>query len=110
MITMLDPAHYFYHDLPIEEQQRWTRLLLRSPQESNYTPISYTAYLYHPVTYLYCEKDNALPLETQKMMAEKVKNQAVHVDEESCVAGHSPFLSMPGRVLEAVESMTDSVK
>ena len=110
MIAMLDPAHYFYHDLPIEEQQRWTSLLNKSPRESNYTPISHAAYLYHPVTYLYCEKDNALPLEIQKMMAEKVKKQGVHVDEESCVAGHSSFLSMPGRVSEVVESMTESVK
>ena len=110
MIVMLDPAHYFYHDLPIEEQQRWISLLDRSPRESKCIPISHAAYLCHPVTYLYCKKDNALPLDIQKMMEEKLKKQGVHVDEESCVAGHSSFLSMPGRVSEVVESMTESVK
>jgi hypothetical protein len=103
MITMLNPEHYIYNDLLAAEQQRWIAELRRSPRESNYTPISYAAYLNHPVKYLYCENDNGLPLSVQKMMVEKVKSQGVQVVEETCSAGHSPYLSMPERILEVVQ-------
>ena len=105
MITMSNPEHYFYNDLPSAERQRWIAELQRSPRESNYTPISYAAYLHHPVTYLFCENDRGLPLEVQKMMVEKVKSQGVRVVEETCSAGHSPYLSMPDRVLEVVQGV-----
>lgn len=38
-------------------------------------------------------------------MMEKVKNQGVQVVEGTCSAGHSPYLSMPQRMLEAVQDI-----
>ena len=102
---MLSPEHYFYNDLPSSEQQRWITELKRSPRASNYTLILHAAYLHHPVTYLYCENDTDLPLQVQKAMVEKVKTQGVRVVEETCSAEHSPYLSMPQRVLEVVQDI-----
>lgn len=103
MITMLDSALHFHNDLPLSVRQHWISQLLKTPRITNYTLISHVAYLYHPVAYLYCEGDQALPLEVQKLMVEKVKRLRVIVDEETCAAGHSPYLSMPEKVLEIVE-------
>jgi len=58
--------------------------------------------MHHPVYYLFCEKDEALPLELQKMM---VANSGLDIKTETCSAGHSPFLSQPKTVLHLVEKI-----
>lgn len=100
MCTMLDPQRRFYNDLSASEQQHWASEMLKSPASTQYTAITHVAYLYHPVTYLFCENDQALPIELQRMMVEKVRSMGVQIEEESCKAGHSPYLSMPETVLE----------
>jgi hypothetical protein len=62
----------------------------------------YTAYLHHPVTYLYCAKDDGMPLVFQNIMVKNVRRRGVHVSEKSYEAGHSPHLSMLGKALEVV--------
>ena len=105
-MTMVDPALRFYNDLPPPEQQHWISELLKSPRITNYTAVSHIAYLYHPVTYLFCENDQALPLEVQNMMVETIRGLGVKIDVETCKAGHSPFLSMPEQVLEVVRKIS----
>ncbi|KAF2731534.1 alpha beta-hydrolase [Polyplosphaeria fusca] len=108
MSMMLEPERRFYHDLSPEDQEKWVGELLKSPAGTQQTEITQTAYLYHPVTYLYCEEDQALPLEMQKMMVENAKKGGVAIAEETCKAGHSPFLSMPKRLLELVDRIVKS--
>jgi hypothetical protein len=103
MITILDPALRLYNDLPSSAQQHWISELLKTPRITKYTAISHAAYLYHPVTYLYCENDQALPYPVQKRMVEKIGRLGVEIEEETCKAGHSPYLSMPETVLDIVE-------
>ncbi|KAJ4358663.1 uncharacterized protein N0V89_003247 [Didymosphaeria variabile] len=105
MCTMADPAARFYSDLSLQEQQKWVGLLVPNAAHTQATPITHAAYLYHPVTYLFCEKDEALPLEVQEQMVEKVRALGVKVVEERCAAGHSPYLSMPETVLDVIERM-----
>lgn len=103
MSTMVDPELRFYNDLSAADQTKWANELVKFPDIANHTPLTNLAYLYHPITYLYCENDQGIPIELQKMMAQKVKDAGVEVEEEWCDASHSPFLSMPGRVLEVAE-------
>jgi hypothetical protein len=102
MCTMENPEHRFYSDLAAEEQKKWVGMLVPNALHTQTTPVDYAAYFYHPVTYLFCEGDKALPVGMQKHMVEKVRALGVEVKEERCGAGHSPFLSMPERVLEIV--------
>jgi pimeloyl-ACP methyl ester carboxylesterase len=68
--------------------------------------LTYLAYKYCTVTYLVCEDDQTLPVEMQRMMVEKVRKTNVKVMEESCGAGHSPFLSHPDTVVNVIERMS----
>ena len=97
---MLEPARRFYNDLPKDEQDQWAAELRTHPSVAQMTPVTYLAYKYHPVTYLYCENDEALPLQIQKMM---VNGAEVEFQTETCTAGHSPFLSQPETVLNLIK-------
>ena len=97
---MLEPGRRFYNDLSPEEQEKWVRELRPQPAVAQQTPITYVSYQHYPVTYLFCEKDEALPFEVQKMM---VGANGPHFKTETCTAGHSPFLSQPEAVLRTVQ-------
>jgi pimeloyl-ACP methyl ester carboxylesterase len=99
---MLEPDRRFYNDLSKQEQDHWVSELRPHPAIAQLTPLTYTAYLHHPVYYLFCENDEALPLDLQKMM---VSNTPVDFKTESCSAGHSPFLSQPETVLNFVNKI-----
>lgn len=103
---MLDPADRFYHDLPPKDQEHWISQLDRCPTITQFTAITNLAYAHHPVTYLFCREDHALPFQVQQMMVENAeKNTGITVAKEYCDASHSPFLSMPEKVLEVVDKM-----
>lgn len=65
-------------------------------------PVSHESWREIPVTYLVCEKDNALPAELQRMMVDRIQKEGIDVTIEHCDAGHSPFISMPERVMEVI--------
>jgi hypothetical protein len=67
------------------------------------TPITYAAYKHFSVTYLYCTKDQAMPLALQEMI---VRNSGIMFETESCDASHSPFLSQPETVLGVIKRMS----
>ncbi|MCJ1248841.1 hypothetical protein MMC30_006062 [Trapelia coarctata] len=99
---MLEPERRFYNDLSKQEQDRWTSELRPHPAVAQLTPLTYVAYRHHPVYYLYCENDEALPVELQKMV---VANTGIAFKTENCTAGHSPFLSQPETVLNFVKEL-----
>lgn len=100
---MEEPERHFYNDLSQREKDHWVSELRRHSAIALMTPLTYVAYRYHPVTYLYCENDEAIPLELQKKM---VASSGLKFQIESCTAGHSPFLSQRETVLNVVEKMT----
>jgi len=100
-----DPTHLFYNDLSPPKQEYWAARLIPNAAHIPATHITHAAYPYHEITYLYCENDQALLLQIQKQMVEKVRGLGIKVDEEICTAGHSPYLSMPERVLEVVQKI-----
>lgn len=67
------------------------------------TPISNVGYEHVPATYLYCQEDQALPLAVQHMMVEKFGGEGFRT--ESCVSGHSPFLSVKEKVREVLDGI-----
>ncbi|MCJ1404696.1 hypothetical protein MMC11_007922 [Xylographa trunciseda] len=97
-----EPGPRFYNDLPKLQQDHWVSELRPQPGMPLSTLITYAAYMHHPVTYLFCEKDEAMPLEFQKMM---VATKGQHFLTETCASGHSPFLSMPETVLKVVDKI-----
>ncbi|KIW98009.1 uncharacterized protein Z519_01593 [Cladophialophora bantiana CBS 173.52] len=95
-----NPEHVFYHDLPAEEQKHWASKLKHHSTIAQKTPLTQVAYTDIPVTYLYCEDDQALPLAVQEMMVRQ--SGLADVQELRCRAGHSPFLSQPDVFVDSI--------
>jgi len=99
---MLDSKGRFYNDLSSAEADHWVSLLKPHPAIAQMTELTNEGFRYVPCTYLYCENDGGLPIFVQKDMVEKI---GVEVEEVTCAAGHSPYLSMPEKVAEVVEGL-----
>ncbi|KAI1177116.1 Alpha/beta hydrolase fold-1 [Nemania sp. FL0916] len=94
--------HAFYSDLPKDKADYYWALLEPQSQEAYETPVDRVASNCGiPHTYLVCENDQALPIPFQEMIITKIPSMKV----ERCAAGHSPFITMPQRVIEVLEKM-----
>jgi hypothetical protein len=58
-----------------------------------------------PVTYVFCTRDNAIPIEVQEGM---VKGAGARFREVVVEAGHSPFLSKVEEVVGAIVGAAES--
>jgi pimeloyl-ACP methyl ester carboxylesterase len=112
-----DPQHRFYSDLDKTEQDKWTTALVHHPVCCQYEPLK-DPVLKHELgprvawrdveklVYLVAAEDQALPESVQIMMIEKLEKEgglrSGAVQVETLRSSHSPFLSMPGKVVEMV--------
>jgi predicted esterase len=103
-MAIKDPGNHFYSDLPAVDQKKWVDQLVKHPALASQTQVTHLAYPYYPITYVYCEDDQMIPFEVQKLLVEKRKAEGVEVTEKWWPGGHSPFLTMPERILELLES------
>lgn len=103
---MLDPQKMFYHDLPPAEQEKWAGEMLKSPASTQYHTITHAAYMHHPVSYIYCTLDQGLVYPIQQQMVTGLSERyGLSFSTETLEASHSPYLSMPDKVLAAVEKL-----
>ena len=103
----MDSAHRCYNDLSPAEQDYWVSELRPQSSVALLTPLTCSAYEHVPVTYLYCEKDEAIPIGMQKMMVDACP---VDVETETCTAGHSPYLSQIGVVVGCIVRIAEGEK
>lgn len=92
----LDPAtpiETFYND--VENPEKYVAMLKPHSYRTMFSKMTYPGWKYVPCTYLFCEKDMAIPLEAQKGM---VESSGVTWRTETVDASHSPFLSVPDKV------------
>ncbi|RMZ79359.1 hypothetical protein DV736_g6680, partial [Chaetothyriales sp. CBS 134916] len=102
----MNPEQVFYQDLSPEEQKHWASRLRPQGTITQFNPLTQVAYEDIPLSYLYCENDQALPLAIQKLMVEKC---GVKVQEFTCSAGHSPFLSQPDMFVDCVIKASETI-
>ena len=87
------PVHYFYHDLPVEEAEKWAATLHPHSLASINDSTTYSPYGKIPTHYLICTRDRAIHEEVQKYLVQQIRDQGFKVRTEEVDAGHSPFLS-----------------
>jgi hypothetical protein len=106
---ILDPATRFYNDLPAAEQDHWVSLLKPCSAKTQLQAVTYVAFLYHPVTHLICENDQALPAFLQRKMISNVEGgkAGLGFTIERCTAGHSPFSSQPDVLVKVAKKMVN---
>lgn len=95
------PEDVFYNDLSREEAQKCIDKLAHHSYRCLGNKLTYAAYKDIPTTYLYCAKDNAIPLFAQQKMVKDAQILGVDVDTLTLESSHSPFLSMPDEVVAA---------
>lgn len=100
VLEVPDPIPVFYND--VENPEQWSDKLVVHPKSAQYTPVTHEAFGEYPCTYLLCEKDQGLSAFVQQMMIDKVADSGCVFSTEKIEAGHSPFLSMPGKLVDFI--------
>lgn len=95
------PAEICYNDLSKAEQDAAVAKLAPQSYQVMHSPVTYAAWRDVPSTYLYCTKDNAIPLEIQKLMVEGTA-KGIPINVEYVDAGHSPFMGKPQETADAI--------
>ncbi|KAJ6160765.1 alpha/beta-hydrolase [Penicillium chermesinum] len=88
-----------YNGCDPEDADKAVSLLGSFPAGPLSVPVTYTAYLEIPSTYILCRNDQALAACIQERIVAQ-GNGALHV--ERCDEGHSPFLSNPNYIVRCV--------
>lgn len=101
IITTKSPRGTFYNDMSDDEAQKWMSKLQPHSYKSFFSPITNAAWRTIPSTYLYCLKDEAIPISYQKEMVEDVA-KGIGIHTQTIDAGHSPFLSKPVETANAI--------
>ncbi|KIV99839.1 uncharacterized protein PV09_08508 [Verruconis gallopava] len=99
----------FYHDLPEEEGHEWVARLTKQSMKAftEGRDVTYTGWLEVPNWLLMTTDDKALPIDTQRMMAAMVKDQAKLTVREIATS-HSPMLSKPEEVANMIIEATNT--
>lgn len=85
-----------------EEQKREAYDLLVPIYDDTFTAqVPYSAWKDIPLTYVVCEKDQALFAETQR---ELLARTGVDAEVLSLDSSHSPFISIPDQVAKLIEN------
>lgn len=105
-VEPINPAEVFYNDLPADEQQRQIEKLETFSYQMYFQKTTWAPYKEVASSFVYCTKDNAIPLQVQQGM---VKGSGVEFLETTVEAGHSPFLSKVEEVVGAIERAAERV-
>ncbi|KJZ76530.1 hypothetical protein HIM_04259 [Hirsutella minnesotensis 3608] len=106
-IVWVNPKEHLYNDVPPEEGTWADDLRVPFGHTAQYTPIKCerVAWRAIPLTYIICEQDQAIPAFVQDMMVGKVEQQGISVKQYRIAASHSPFLSVPEKLVDIVSDV-----
>lgn len=93
------PEEIFFNDVSAEAADAAAAQLAPQSMAAVKTPVSAVAWRDVPTTYVVCERDNAIPVPAQEMLAGRADNVA-RLD-----ASHSPFLSRPDEVVGIIRGV-----
>ncbi|KAL4969464.1 alpha/beta hydrolase [Aspergillus stella-maris] len=89
------------HDLTPEDQKKWQAELQHISKAVFSGVQTYESWHRIPTAYVLCEDDRALPLQFQEAMAAKMGTELMYRLKSS----HSPFLSMPEKLVDILEQV-----
>lgn len=105
-----NPRKIFYGDLDDEAAARAIEKLLPFSYQTYFSKTKYAAYVDVPSTFIFCTEDQAIPLAVQEMMVAGAEQQGAKFGRTTIEgASHSPMLSRPGEVFEAIKKVANEV-
>ena len=99
----IPPAYLFYGDLLLQHARDMEALLVRHSLAALVDEVHHPTWKDIPTTYLRATLDQVLLLKWQDTQIQKVKEAGVDIAVETFESSHSPYLSMPEKIVEAVE-------
>ncbi|KAH7157986.1 Alpha/beta hydrolase fold-1 [Dactylonectria estremocensis] len=93
-------AEVFYNDLSVPEQRKWIATMTHMPVAVFKSKSTYEPWHVIPCMYIFCTKDNAIPIVSQTAMASQMGSS---ITTYEIVSSHSPFLSSPDEVVGGIE-------
>lgn len=91
---------YFYNDLAPEHAAQAESTLQPHSVGAWTSQLRYAAWKDIPTLYILCTLDRAITIEDQRAMVQAATETGAVVETVTLEASHSPFLSMPERVVE----------
>ncbi|UNI16345.1 hypothetical protein JDV02_002783 [Purpureocillium takamizusanense] len=109
-VTWINPIDHLYNDVEPDEAKWANDLCVAFGHAAQTTPIQCERVAWRdiPLTYIICELDLAIPESVQTLMISKVEEQGIKVRQYRLAASHSPFLSMPEKVVDIVMEVVSS--
>jgi pimeloyl-ACP methyl ester carboxylesterase len=97
----------FYQDCAPEDRAAAASRLAPEPVAPLNTPLALTDARFGSVPrhYIACTLDQAIPFVQQQMMLDRLPCESVTMLE----SGHSPFLSMPGKLADVLHTITERI-
>ncbi|KAI1101584.1 Alpha/beta hydrolase fold-1 [Jackrogersella minutella] len=96
----------FYNDLDEDKAEELRKSLVPHSRDAIQTPVNYLVTDANlPYYYILTEKDAAVPVELQRMVAEAIPGCTIF----SMDAGHTAFVSQPARFVEILETINKDV-
>jgi pimeloyl-ACP methyl ester carboxylesterase len=103
LVTPATPRETFYNDMGGLDAERAVEALKPHSYQTFHSKVTFAAWRHVPSTYLYCLRDEAIPLSVQKMMVEEVA-KGIEIHTHVVDASHSPFFTKPGHVADAIKA------
>ncbi|KAL2850399.1 alpha/beta-hydrolase [Aspergillus pseudodeflectus] len=103
LVTPATPRETFYNDMGGLDAERAVDALKPHSYQTFHSKLTFAAWRHVPSTYLYCLRDEAIPLSVQKMMVEEVA-KGIEIHTHVVDASHSPFFTEPGHVADAIKA------
>lgn len=94
-----------WHDVPLEEQEKWNGLALQTSRAVLSGEATYDPWREMPCVYTICEEDRALLPSFQGRFASKMGGPG---NTYWLPSSHSPFLSMPDRLVDVLQEIVKS--
>ncbi|KAL1612799.1 hypothetical protein SLS60_001028 [Paraconiothyrium brasiliense] len=104
-----NPRDIFYADLDDATATRWVERLLPFSYQTYFSKTRYAAYVDVPSTFIFCTEDKAIPPPVQEMMVAGAEQQGAKFGRTTIGASHSPMISQPGEVFEAIRKAANSI-
>ncbi|EKV07654.1 Cyclic AMP-dependent chloride channel [Penicillium digitatum] len=101
-VSASDALVLFFHD--VANGAEWVKLLKPHSWATQNAPATGAAYVNIPSAYLLTENDRATPLPVQQVLVERARRKGAQIETEKIQTGHTPWLAMPGQVVNYIKN------
>ncbi|KAM6479548.1 Alpha/beta hydrolase fold-1 [Trichoderma sp. SZMC 28011] len=106
ILDLLPFYDHFYSDLNTDERNYWKQYMSYQTPDFFTLPLTHATWKDVPCSWIYTELDEIIPVDVQrKGVLEAETATGIPIRTFSLQSGHSPFLNMPDKLVEIVQTV-----